>query len=569
MKTLFFRPAAAARTLAAAALALLSGAALAASADGPVAKWSRFERVFQSADAYTNPVQQAALQVEFTSPSGATAKVGGFWDGGKTWKVRFLPNQTGAWTFKSICSDPTNTGLHQQSGRFECSAPAGQTVFAQHGPLKVAAQGTFLAHDDGTPFFWLADTAWNGPLLSTPEEWALYLKERARQTFTAVQWVATQWRAAPEGDLTGKPAYTGNQAIVINPEFFQRLDAKADEVNRAGLLNVPVLLWAIGGGGNASVNPGWSLPEDQRILLARYMVARWQANAVVWILPGDGHYFGQEGDSWKRVGRAVFDGIAHAPVSLHPQGRHWTFHEFKAESWLGIVGYQSGHGDNDEHLRWLTDGPPATDWKLDSRRPFLNLEPAYEGLLGYQTRKPISAAQTRKALYWSLLDSPTAGVSYGAHGVWGWDDGTKPPAGHPSAGVPPAWQKALVAPCAEQMTNLTTFFKSIDWWRLRPLREAVVNNPGAQNPRRHIAAARTDKKDLTLVYVPEDRTVEIRMDALPPSPEIRWFNPRTGERSPAVAVVTDTACQFPTPSEGDWILVMTTQDKPADKPQAK
>ena len=88
-----------------------------------------------------------------------------------------------------------------------------------------------------------------------------------------------------------------------------------------------------------------------------------------------------------------------------------------------------------------------------------------------------------------------------------------------------------------------------------------MNNPGNQSARKYIAAARSEKKDLTLVYVPEERTIEVLLTALPPSPEVRWFNPRTGETSAAVAVITDTTAQFPTPGEGDWILWMATQVK--------
>ena len=36
-----------------------------------------------------------------------------------------------------------------------------------------------------TAGYWLADTAWNGPLLSTDADWGLYLKERSAQKFTA------------------------------------------------------------------------------------------------------------------------------------------------------------------------------------------------------------------------------------------------------------------------------------------------------------------------------------------------------------------------------------------------
>src|SRR2546427_2279096 len=37
-----------------------------------------------------------------------------------------------------------------------------------------------------TPIFYLADTAWNGALLSTSSEWDQYTRERARQKFTEV-----------------------------------------------------------------------------------------------------------------------------------------------------------------------------------------------------------------------------------------------------------------------------------------------------------------------------------------------------------------------------------------------
>src|SRR6185437_4383436 len=45
-------------------------------------------------------------------------------------------------------------------------------------------------------------------------------------------------------------------------------------------------------------------------------------------------------------------------------------------------------------------------------------------------------------------------------------------------------------------------------------------------------------------------------DCLAPSPTIQWLNPRTGQKSPAVAVVGTTTCQLPTPDQGDWVLVM-------------
>jgi hypothetical protein len=523
-----------------------------------VSKWDRFEREFKSSASYPNPIQDAELRIVFTSPSGRSRMIYGFWDGDRTWKVRFSPNELGKWFYSTSCSDKKNSGLHNQSGTFICTAATGKTRFDQHGPVQISKDGHFLAHEDGTPFFWLADTAWNGALLSKQEEWDFYTRERKRQKFTAVQWVATQWRASPHGDRAGLPAFTGQDRIAIHPKFFQRLDEKVEALNRAGLLSVPVLLWANPGRTNPMASPGFSLQEDQGIRLARYMVARWGANDVIWILGGDGDYRGPKAERWKRIGRGVFGDEPAAPVLMHPGGMHWILDEFRNEKWMGIHGYQSGHGDDDKTLKWIFAGPPTSDWKQAPARPFINLEPPYENHIAYQSKTPISPQTVRRAMYWSLLAAPTAGVTYGGHGVWGWDDGTKPPTDHPSTGIPLPWQQALVMPGAEQMAYLAGLFTSVDFWRLRPAPEVLANQPDSQAARRHIAAARSEAGDLVVVYVPDDRAVDVFQKSLPPNFAASWFNPRTGQSASVVAVVNDRSIQFATPDQGDWVLLLQT-----------
>ena len=136
-----------------------------------VANWQRFEQSFKSKVSYTNALQAAALSVTFTSPSGEATKVDGFWDGEKIWRVRFSPNQPGKWSYQTICSDAANTSLHNQTGEFLCTAAVGNTRFNQHGPVRVASDHRHLEHADGTPFFWLADTVWNGPQRASPRDW--------------------------------------------------------------------------------------------------------------------------------------------------------------------------------------------------------------------------------------------------------------------------------------------------------------------------------------------------------------------------------------------------------------
>jgi hypothetical protein len=521
-----------------------------------VPKWSVFERAFESAVAYNNPLQQTTLRVTFTSPLGDKREVEGFWDGEQTWRVRFSPNQMGRWNYATVCSDTTNNGLHEQSGSFLCTPSYGLTRFDLHGPVRLSRDGHYLMHEDLTPFFWLGDTAWSGPLLARPEDWLLYLRERQRQKFSVVQWVATQFRAAPHGDRLHQLPYSGKEKITINPTFFQELDIKVTDIDRSGFLSAPVLLWAIAGGSDPSVNPGVSLPEDQAILLARYMIARWGANNIVWVLGGDGDYRGEKADKWKRIGRALFAEREHAPVVLHPGGMHWNLNEFQDEKWLNIIGYQSGHGDDNQTLQWIFNGPPAKDWKKEPPRPFINLEPPYENHIAYQSQKRHTPESVRRAIYWSLLVAPTAGVTYGGHGVWGWDDGTKPPVDHPSTGIPMPWRLALTMPGAEQMAHVSDLFNSIEFWRLRPAPEILVVQPGTGTPARHIAAARSEKGDLSVIYVPNERNIKVKSNAIPSSPDLTWFNPRTGETAAPVGVVANDAVEFATPGEGDWVLVM-------------
>ena len=92
------------------------------------------------------------------------------------------------------------------------SSPADPERFRRHGVVRVSADRTHLAHADGTPFFFLADTVWNGALLSSAEEWAIHLDDRAAKGFTAIQFIThAPWTGAL-ADREGRTAFTGDPA---------------------------------------------------------------------------------------------------------------------------------------------------------------------------------------------------------------------------------------------------------------------------------------------------------------------------------------------------------------------
>jgi hypothetical protein len=295
--------------------------------------WTRFETQFTSSAKYENAIQDVQVNVEFTSPSGKKHSVQAFWDGGAVWRVRISPDETGKWRYRSSSSNSDDKGLDNQSGEFACAPYSGDNPLYRHGAIRVSENRRYLVYADGTPFFWLSDTAWNGALKSDAESWERYLKDRVNKGFTAVQFVTTQWLAAA-GNADLRVAYLGREKIWIDPVFFQWMDERIDALNAHGLVAAPVLIWAADWNKRTlELNPGTSLPDDQIILLARYMVARYGAHHVIWFLAGDSDYRGEKSGRWKGVGRAVFADAPERLATMHPAGLHWVAEEFRQEPW--------------------------------------------------------------------------------------------------------------------------------------------------------------------------------------------------------------------------------------------
>jgi hypothetical protein len=344
------------------------------------------------------------------------------------------------------------------------------------------------------------------------------------------------------------------EQIEINLDFFRRIEEKHDMLARAGLLSVPVMFWAINRGPEDAVNPGVSLSEKDAVLLGRYMVARWNADPLVWLLNGDGDYREEKAARWRRIGRGVFQEVWHAPVSLHPGGLMWAMDGFPDESWLSISGYQSGHGDSEANSRWITSGPPATYWKRDRARASISLEAPYESPVR-EGQKPASDYLTRRNHYWSILNAPIVGITYGASGIWSWSDGVNPVPGHGNR-VPPAWKTMLDLPAANQMTHLIRFFESIDFQRLRPEPGVLARQPGIVDVTQFISASQSPDKALTVIYTPVERTIVVKAEVLPPKIIGEWIDPRTGQPSYANGRSTGDVIEYSTPEEGDWLLTI-------------
>jgi hypothetical protein len=124
------------------------------------------------------------------------------------------------------------------------------------------------------------------------------------------------------------------------------------------------------------------------------------------------------------------------------------------------------------------------------------------------------------------------------------------PENHPTTGIAKPWREALHLPGAEQVPHLASFFEGLEWWRLVPAPELVVDQPGGH---RHIAASRSAEGDLALVYVPEDREIALRLEQLRPGLSGTWVSPVSGDAQPADLGEGRLA----TPAPGDWWLKLS------------
>lgn len=510
-------------------------------------RWGKFEFSLKSEKIYENPID-INVKVVLTDRNNKTQTINAFWYGENEWRFRFSPDQLGEWNWKTVCDDAENSRLHDQIGKFECTDYDGENPIYKHGRIKLSDDKRSFVHDDGTPFFWLACTAWNGVLRADPDDWKKYLAKRRDQKFTAIQFVTTHWRGGTEV-LPDRSFYI-NGPLKINPDFFKRIDSLVAEINAHGLIASPIVLWAL-----TESDPGRALSIENAIKLARYIVARYGGDQVIWMLGGDGHYYGEHVDRWRKIGRGVFGDRHDFLVTLHPCGLRWVANEYADEDWFDFVGYQSGHGAEDRSLKFLVADQITSQWK-QLNFPIVNLEPNYEAHPAYRSGMVFTDYHVRRAAYWSLLIAPTAGVTYGHNAIWVWNDVTADAENHANLRNIPPWHTSVETHGTESMTIMRDFFRSGEWWKLRPSQELLIDQPGGDDLNRFIAVARTTDQKWTVIYTPIGEDLRLNLEG---SHDAKWFDPRNGKRK-TLGSLDPSRITFKAPSDQDWILELKKID---------
>ncbi|MFH1084965.1 MAG: DUF5060 domain-containing protein, partial [Chloroflexota bacterium] len=116
---------------------------------GAVGEWT-----VRAQAVYANPFADVLLKAVFTAPTGRIHRMPGFYAGDDCWKVRFRPDEPGAWHYR-IAASPADAGLSAE-GSFRIE-PA-----ATRGSLRATPGRAWgFAYANGEPAFLLGDTTYN------------------------------------------------------------------------------------------------------------------------------------------------------------------------------------------------------------------------------------------------------------------------------------------------------------------------------------------------------------------------------------------------------------------------
>lgn len=280
----------------------------------------RVHEVALEADRPTaNPyVHGPQVTATFTGTAGDAAgrfyRVRGFWDGDRTWRIRFAPTAPGTWSYTTASDDP---GLNAKTGSFEAVAPTPAAVRAN--PLLrgfLERRGHAWALSDGKAFVPVGDTQWSFAeefSLDEFRQWMDALAERGLNTMHGCIWLAIYTR-------NGRAPFRNRDPRTdeLQVEYFRQLDAMVRYANDKGIM----MGLCIGGfPGNSRWWKKFDTAErDDRWF--RYCVARYAAFNVRWVLYGEVDEANPPWGKWHSEVRRKAALVKSVDPYRHPIGSH-------------------------------------------------------------------------------------------------------------------------------------------------------------------------------------------------------------------------------------------------------
>ncbi len=433
--------------------------------------------------------------------------------------------------------------------------------------LQISDNQRYLVTENGQPFFWLGDTAWELFHRLDRAEASRYLEDRAAKGFTVIQAVAlAELDGLKEPNPYGHLPLTDNDparpAEMDGPanDYWDHVDFIVEKANALGMVIGFLPTWGDKWNKKWGVGPEIFTPQNAGTY-GSWLGARYRDKAVVWILGGDRPV---ESDAHREIIRAMAGGLTKGDGGVHlrtfhPNGGEGSATWFHGEEWLDFNMRQNGHGaeftGRYDQLRADYDRVPP--------KPVIDAEPAYEDHpLSFKANDlgHTIAADIRRAAYWNLFTG-ACGHTYGHHSVWQmFDPAKRQPINDPLM----SWSSAIGQPGAAQMRHARRLLESRPFLTRVPDDIVIVAGaiptamPGAGT--RRFVATRDQAGTYAMVYAPLGRPFKVRMDKISGSTVTAWwFDPRDGTAKRIGEFSNTGEREFvpPVPGEAlDWVLVL-------------
>lgn len=436
----------------------------------------------------------------------------------------------------------------------------------KNGKLEVSAEGRYLKHENGQPFFWLGDTGWLMPQRLNREEVAFYLDNCSRAGFNVVQ--VQTLNGVPSMNVYGQYSMTdGFDFSHIDKKgvygYWDHMDYIIRTAESKGIYIGMVCIWG------GLVRSGQMDVEEAKAY-GTFLAERYKDNPnIVWIIGGD-----TRGDVktevWETLARTIRSIDKNHLMTFHPFGRTMSATWFNDADWLDFNMFQSGHrrygqtkGDGDN----LADSNVAEDnWRYVEAslakkplKPVLDAEPSYEGIPhGLHNPKECrwTADDVRRYAYWSVF-AGSFGHTYGNNSIMQfYREGYAP-----AYGVQKTWQEALKDEGFNQMKYLKELMLRFPFFERIPDQSVIAGTNGERYDR----AIATRGNDYLLVYDYSARPMQIDLTKISgEKKKAWWFNPQNGSMTYIGELenkITDFQYDVPYMRGEDRVLVVTDATK--------
>lgn len=451
---------------------------------------------------------------------------------------------------------------------------APQATWGSEAWLKVSDNRRYLVQQDGSPFFYLGDTAWELFHRLDREQADRYLEDRSRKGFTVIQAVALA-----ELDGLNDPNPYGHRPLIDNDpakprveegpdnDYWDHVDYIVDKAESLGLVIGMLPTWGDKWNKKWGVGPEVFTPDNAQAY-GRWLAERYGGKRIIWLLGGDRPI---EDDRHREIIRAMAKGLGEGDggrnlKTFHPMGGHGSSEWFHEDDWLDFNMRQNGHVVD------FRGDQTRADYDREPTKPVIDGEPIYEDhpiAFNPSEHGHSLSADVRRPFYWNLF-SGALGHTYGHHSVWQmWEPGR-----NPINGPLMPWYEAIDQPGAGQMQFGRRLMES------RPILTRVPDNsmivahrvptaiPGAGRLR--LVGTRDQDRSFAMVYTPAGRPFSVQMDAVGGERVVAWwFNPRNGQATRIGEFPSRGEQRFVPPDAGeylDWVLVFDDASRGYEAP---